>query len=87
VQKYQKQAQGIPHLLAFLFIYIYIYLLQFEIDLGDDILVGSTEEFQGLERLVMIISLARSSVSQETGPSNQLGFLENKKRFNVSLTR
>lgn len=40
--------------------------------------VGSVEEFQGQERLFVIISTVRS---------NNLGFLSNPKRFNVSITR
>jgi len=48
--------------------------------------VGSTEEFQGQERLVMIISTVRSCDQSELS-DNALGFLGNKKRFNVSITR
>ncbi|XP_066526077.1 RNA helicase Mov10l1 [Hoplias malabaricus] len=53
-----------------------------------DIKVGSVEEFQGQEFLVIILSTVRSN---ENLPSNDLqkalGFLSNPKRFNVALTR
>jgi len=53
-----------------------------------DITVGSTEEFQGQERRVMIVSTVRSSpefVRMDT--QYRLGFLRNPKRFNVAITR
>ncbi|XP_053341140.1 RNA helicase Mov10l1 isoform X2 [Clarias gariepinus] len=53
-----------------------------------DIKVGSVEEFQGQEFLVIILSTVRSN---EELPSNDLqnalGFLSNPKRFNVAITR
>ncbi|KAK7891638.1 hypothetical protein WMY93_023601 [Mugilogobius chulae] len=53
-----------------------------------DIKVGSVEEFQGQEYLVIILSTVRSN---ETVPSDDLqsslGFLSNPKRFNVAITR
>ncbi|XP_018494475.1 putative helicase MOV-10 [Galendromus occidentalis] len=53
-----------------------------------DITVGSTEEFQGQERLVMIISTVRCSQKKfHMNPGQSLGFLRNQKRFNVALTR
>lgn len=55
--------------------------------MSDDILVGSTEEFQGQERQVMILSLCRSSIGPSGQISDELGFLTCRKRFNVSLTR
>lgn len=42
--------------------------------------VGSVEQFQGQERDIIILSTVRSKVSQ-------LGFLNNPKRLNVSITR
>ncbi len=53
-----------------------------------DVLVGSTEEFQGQEREVMILSTVRSSLVGRGGEGGGgLGFLTNAKRFNVAVTR
>ncbi|XP_060764793.1 RNA helicase Mov10l1 [Neoarius graeffei] len=53
-----------------------------------DVKVGSVEEFQGQEFLIIILSTVRSN---EVLPSNDLqsalGFLSNPKRFNVAITR
>ena len=53
-----------------------------------DVTVGSTEEFQGQERKVIIVSTVRST-HQYVNTDNQykLGFLANPKRFNVAITR
>ena len=50
--------------------------------------VGTTEEFQGQERKVIILSTVRSSpeyVNIDT--QYRLGFLADPKRFNVAITR
>ncbi|KAL1377833.1 hypothetical protein pipiens_001514 [Culex pipiens pipiens] len=46
----------------------------------DGVEVGSTEQYQGREKPIMIMSMVRSR-------SNSAGFLNNAKRINVSLTR
>eukprot|EP00092_Neocalanus_flemingeri_P108624 GFUD01139505.1.p1 GENE.GFUD01139505.1~~GFUD01139505.1.p1 ORF type:complete len:1236 (+),score=447.39 GFUD01139505.1:45-3752(+) len=54
----------------------------------EDVMVGSTEEFQGQERRVIIVSTVRSSPEYVTTDSQyKLGFLANPKRFNVAITR
>ncbi|XP_053109363.1 RNA helicase Mov10l1 isoform X2 [Hemicordylus capensis] len=72
ITPYRKQAEKIRILLR-------------SVDLMD-IKVGSVEEFQGQEFLVIIISTVRSN---ETSPCDKhfLGFLTNSKRFNVAITR
>jgi len=53
-----------------------------------DIMVGGTEEFQGQERRVIIISTVRSTPEYvNTDNQFKLGFLANPKRFNVAITR
>lgn len=57
-------------------------------NLLQEVMVGSTELFQGQEKRVIIISCVRST--KEWLPSDarhNLGFLANPKRFNVAITR
>ncbi|KAI8503649.1 hypothetical protein Bbelb_186200 [Branchiostoma belcheri] len=54
----------------------------------DEVKVGSVEEFQGQERLIIIISTVRSTTNMlKHDTLHTLGFLSNPKRFNVSVTR
>uniref|UniRef100_A0A8C7SAK5 RNA helicase n=1 Tax=Oncorhynchus mykiss TaxID=8022 RepID=A0A8C7SAK5_ONCMY len=53
-----------------------------------DIKVGSVEEFQGQEFLVIILSTVRANeLVQGNDLQSILGFLSNPKRFNVAITR
>ncbi|XP_058263651.1 RNA helicase Mov10l1 [Hemibagrus wyckioides] len=53
-----------------------------------DIKVGSVEEFQGQEFLVIILSMVRSNEAIHSSDlQSVLGFLSNPKRFNVAITR
>ncbi|XP_018108097.1 RNA helicase Mov10l1 isoform X2 [Xenopus laevis] len=74
ITPYRKQGEKIRKLLR-------------TVDLSD-IKVGSVEEFQGQEYLVIIISMVRSCEDSLYEDSRHLlGFLCNPKRFNVAITR
>ncbi|KAM9758598.1 putative helicase mov-10-B.1 [Menidia menidia] len=50
--------------------------------------VGSVEEFQGQEKRIIMVSTVRSTSSYiKMDTQYNIGFLSNKKRFNVALTR
>ncbi|XP_078409442.1 RNA helicase Mov10l1-like [Cetorhinus maximus] len=74
IAPYQKQVQKIRILLRSGYL--------------SDIKVGSVEEFQGQEKLVIIVSTVRSSEENLCEDTRYvLGFLSNPKRFNVAITR
>ncbi|NXX82385.1 M10L1 helicase, partial [Urocolius indicus] len=73
ITPYRKQVEKIRFLLR-------------NIDL-DDIKVGSVEEFQGQEYMVIIMSTVRSDEGLFDDDKYCLGFLSNAKRFNVAVTR
>eukprot|EP01130_Rhizamoeba_saxonica_P000568 TRINITY_DN10536_c0_g1_i1.p1 TRINITY_DN10536_c0_g1~~TRINITY_DN10536_c0_g1_i1.p1 ORF type:complete len:581 (-),score=120.45 TRINITY_DN10536_c0_g1_i1:45-1661(-) len=54
----------------------------------EGIKVGSVEEFQGQEKMVILVSTVRSSKGwSDFDIQHNLGFLKNPKRFNVAITR
>ncbi|XP_041837310.1 putative helicase mov-10-B.1 isoform X2 [Melanotaenia boesemani] len=53
-----------------------------------DLKVGSVEEFQGQEKKIIMVSTVRSSIDYvKMDKDYNIGFLSNRKRFNVALTR
>uniref|UniRef100_A0A8C3QHH1 RNA helicase n=1 Tax=Cyanoderma ruficeps TaxID=181631 RepID=A0A8C3QHH1_9PASS len=73
IAPYRKQVEKIKFLLR-------------SIDL-EDIKVGTVEEFQGQEYMVIILSTVRSQKVVIDDEKHSLGFLCNPKRFNVAITR
>jgi helicase MOV-10 len=57
---------------------------------GDGLRVGTVEEFQGMERHVIVISTVRATeggVDGEFEARRDIGFVADAKRFNVAVTR
>ncbi|XP_075575545.1 RNA helicase Mov10l1 isoform X2 [Pelecanus crispus] len=73
ITPYRKQVEKIRFLLR-------------SIDLAD-ITVGTVEEFQGREYMVIILSTVRSHEGLFDDDKYCLGFLSNPKKFNVAVTR
>ncbi|XP_041349506.1 putative helicase MOV-10 [Gigantopelta aegis] len=75
ISPYRKQVQKIKTQLA-------------KNRLFEKIKVGSVEEFQGSEKLIIIVSTVRSNPKYLSLDARfNLGFLNNPKRFNVTMTR
>lgn len=59
-----------------------------EKNLDEDIKVGTIEDFQGLERHIILISTVRtSSNGVQNDSSKNLGFVKCPKRINVAISR
>ena len=55
---------------------------------SSEVMVGTTEEFQGQERKVIILTTVRSNPDYlQQDQVAKIGFLKNRKRFNVAITR
>ena len=80
IAPYQKQVQKIKAMLR---------KLNIPNRDGSKIVVGSTEQFQGEEKRVIIISTVRASNEfvKSYDAEYQMGFLSDPKRFNVAITR
>jgi superfamily I DNA and/or RNA helicase len=64
-------------------------VLQIKKELPADsrILVGSSDEFQGLEASIVLISLVRCTDAPPAKPTGSLGFLAMPERINSIVTR
>lgn len=61
-------------------------LIQESID-SKSVVIGSVDSFQGQERNVILVSTVRSDSKSGKGQSRSIGFVGDRKRLNVTLSR